>query len=169
MAFTNKEFPGRVFRTFEEYEEACKLRASIEKDLEERTSEPLARVTAKVLPASRDVIERKLIALEQKVESLFQSLPRKKIDPAPGENLEGILMGTVLRGESRGSQYTLEVLADKYLCSNGYLYQSLSGAALGVSGNRRSGWKFWHGSDGRPIGEIVGRFYANDDTFEESV
>jgi hypothetical protein len=55
-------------------------------------------------------------------------------------------------------------MEEDYLCSDGNIYQSLSGAALGVSGNRRSGWKFWKDIEGNAIGELTGRFKGESRT-----
>ncbi len=85
----------------------------------------------------------------------------EKIDPTPTHNKEGLQIGLILRGESKGRFFTLEVLDDGYCCSDGSIYESLSGAAQGVSGNRRSGWKFWTDVAGTPIGETTGRFKRN--------
>ena len=155
MAFTNRDFPGRVFSSIREYEEACALRKAVEKRLEEPTS-----IVARILPAAPEAIERRLLDLEKKVRFLLGRISRKRAEPSPGENREGIQVGMVLVGDSKGQEYSLEVLPDRYLCSDGRLYESLSGAALGVSGTRRSGWRFWRDSTGRPIGEVVGRFDA---------
>jgi hypothetical protein len=122
----------------------------------------VTKVTATVVPAPKDLLERRVAEIEQKVDSLIDMIQRGK--PALSDkNKEGLKVGTILRGESKGKDYTLEVLPEDegYLCSDGQIYDSLSGAALGVSGNRRSGWKFWKDIEGTPIGEVSGRFAKN--------
>lgn len=158
MAFTNPDFPNQIFKTFDEYEEARKKRANVEKSIAERAqAEEITKVTATVIPASKELVERKMVDLEKRI----RELEHKASGSHPTHNREGIQIGTVLRGESKGQEYTLEVLDEKYLCSDGVIYDTLSGAALGVSGNRRSGWKFWRDVAGTPIGEITGRFQKN--------
>lgn len=156
MPFTVKEFPGQVFKTVEELEEARRLRKGAEDDLAGRE---VTQVTATVIPAPRELVLEKLVCLEKKVSEL-EKLAADRTGPGTEEkpNKEGLRIGTILQGESRGQKYTLEVLDEDYLCSDGNIYQSLSGAASGVSGNRRSGWKFWKDIEGTPVGTTAGRF-----------
>jgi hypothetical protein len=162
MAFTVRDFPNRTFQSIEEYEQATVLRKKVELSLEQKGSQEKG-IVAQILPLPPETVERRLSIVEEKLEKIAQRVFRKKVEPVPGTNSEGVPTGLVLKGESKGSHFTLEVLEDNYLCSDGYIYQSLSGAALGVSGNRRSGWRFWRGPDGRSVGEIVGRFYPDDE------
>jgi hypothetical protein len=162
MPFTTKEFPGQVFNNLEEYGEAKRRRREVESRMSKK-SEETAQVTATVIPAPKALLERKVVSLERQISDLtsaMEKLVRSKAEPPPKKkiNKEGLEVGTILQGESRGRKYTLEVLDEDYLCSDGTIYQSLSGAALGVSGNRRSGWKFWRDIEGKPIGTITGRF-----------
>lgn len=166
MPFTVKEFPGQRFETIEEYDEARKRRASIELSLEERAKEPvreeLMRVTATILPAPPRVVETKLVELESEIARLSKII--NQLLESPREEKRDLGVGTVLHGESQGRKFTVEVLEKGYLCSDGKIYESLSGAALGVSGNRRSGWKFWKDSTGTPIGVVIGRFSEHADS-----
>lgn len=155
MPFTNKDFPGQTFKTIEELEEAQRKRCEIESSIAGR-SEEVTQVTATIIPASRGLLERKIGELERRISNLQGTVRRMAAEKR--DNKEGLQIGAILQGESRGQKYTLEVLDEGYLCSNGDIYQSLSGAALGVSGNRRSGWKFWRDIEGNPIGKITGRF-----------
>jgi hypothetical protein len=155
MPFTNPDFPGQIFKTTDEFEEARVKRIRVEDEIAER-SEEITKVTATIMPASKELIERKVSGLEKRIQEL-----ESKSTTEPTENKEGLTIGTILRGESRGQTYTLETLEVGYLCSDGNIYDSLSGAALGVSGNRRSGWKFWKDVSGTPIGELTGRFKRN--------
>jgi hypothetical protein len=155
MPFTNPNFPGQIFNTIDEFLEARKKRAEVEERIAEKVDE-ITKVTATVMPASKNMLERKVAELERKLEAL-----EGKLCNEPSSNKEGLQIGAVLRGESRGKEYTLEVLEEGYLCSDGNIYDSLSGAALGVSGNRRSGWKFWRDVAGTSVGEATGRFKKN--------
>ena len=162
MPFTVKSFPGQLFRTIEEYEEAKHKRRAVEESIAERSEEG-TQVTATIIPAPRELLERKVANLEGKISRLSSTMEKlitNKADPPVEKkrNKEGLKVGIILQGESRGQKYTLEVLEENYLCSDGTIYQSLSGAALGVSGHRRSGWKFWRDIEGTPIGAITGRF-----------
>jgi len=163
MPFTVREFPGQLFRDMGQYKEAQRLRQNVEADLADPAriyeDEPQkARVTATVIPAPQQLVERRVAAMEVKLEELIETVRTLQTPNPPAENKEGLQVGTTLRGESKGDRYTIEVIEDGYLCSNGEIYQSLSGAALGVSGNRRSGWKFWKDIHGTSIGELTGRF-----------
>ena len=155
MPFTNPNFPGQVFGSLEEFEEAGHKRTEVEKGIANRAEE-ITKVTATVIPAPPNLIERKLATLERKIQDIEHA-----ISTEPTHNKEGLKIGTTLRGESQGKTYTLETLDEGYLCSDGNIYDSLSGAALGVSRNRRSGWKFWRDVAGTPIGEVTGRFNKN--------
>ena len=155
MPFTNPNFPGQVFRNIEEFHEAREKRVEVENSIAERTEE-ITKVTATIIPAPRNMLERKVADLESKLRDL-----ENRVVAEPTENREGLKIGTILRGESKGQSYTLETLDKGYLCSDGDIYDTLSGAALGVSGNRRSGWKFWRDVEGTPIGEVTGRFKKN--------
>jgi hypothetical protein len=155
MPFTNPSFPRQEFKTFEEFEEARRLQHETHARIDAKAEE-ITKVTATIIPAEPKLVERRVVELEKKVDALMRN-----VSAGPTENKEGLMIGTILRGESRGEKYTIETLDEGYLCSDGNIYDSLSGAALGVSGNRRSGWKFWKDVAGIPIGEITGRFKKN--------
>ena len=104
MPFTNPSFPGQIFDTMEEFHEARRKRNEVESSISQRAEE-ITTVTATVIPASRDLLERKVSTLERKIDNL-----ERKITPKPTENKEGLQIGTTLRGESRGREYTLEAL-----------------------------------------------------------
>ncbi len=163
MPFHVKEFPGQLFRNMNEYKEAQILRRNTEANLADLAQvyadEPQkTRVTATVIPAPRQLVEKRVAAIESKLDALIDTVRTLQEPGHPAENKEGLQVGITLRGESKGNRFTLEVIEDGYLCSNGDIYQSLSGAALGVSGNRRSGWVFWKDIHGTSIGELTGRF-----------
>jgi hypothetical protein len=168
MPFTNPGFPGQLFKNPQELEDAISIRRKVEANLalSERKAqedvETITKVTATIIPASAGLLEHKISAMERRIERLENTL--NTAEQGPSYNKEGIEVGTVLRGESKGTSHTREVLDEDYLCSDGGIYPSLSAAALGVSGNRRSGWKFWRDIEGTPIGEVSGRFKKDDDT-----
>jgi len=155
MPFTNPSYPGQEFKTFEEFEERRRLEQEVHDSIDAKAEE-ITKVTATIIPAPKELLERKVAALEKKIKDL-----ENRVAAEPVENKEGLPIGITLRGESRGKEYTLDILDEGYLCSDGQIYDSLSGAALGVSGNRRSGWKFWKDVAGTPIGEVTGRFKKN--------
>lgn len=169
MSFVVKGFPGRTFESLEEYKKAKAERdagptAEAQPVNQSAKSAP-AQLTAHILPAPKELLEARLASLEHQVSKIGAILrtlvvSHKQKTPTP-RNREGLPIGCVLNGESKGQNFTLEVLVDGYLCSNGSIYPSLSNAAYGVSGNRRSGWLFWRNVEGRPIGEVTGRFERN--------
>ncbi len=169
MPFRVKEFPGQLFSDMKEYDEARRRRREIEAELEDRAQvygeEPQEmRVTATVIPAPNSLVERRVAKIESKLDVLVGVVDSMREPSPPAVNKEGLQTGTTLRGESRGKRFTLEVIEDGYLCSDGNIYQSLSGAALGVSGNRRSGWVFWKDIHGTSIGVITGRINSESRT-----
>lgn len=172
MPFTVKEFPGQRFETIDEYTEARKRRADVESSIEARSKEPekeeLTRVTATVLSAPPRVVETKLVELESEVTRL-SGIINVLLGSSKAEKRD-LEVGVILHGESQGKRFTVEVLENGYLCSDGKIYESLSGAALGVSGNRRSGWKFWKDITGTPIGVAIGRFpeHVDSDSVREA-
>lgn len=160
MPFTNPDFPNQVFQTVAELKEAQEKRQQIEKELESRAGE-ITRVTATVIPAPPSVLEKRIAELEEKLAQATRQLG----DPSqPSENKDGLPIGMVLQGESKGQRYTLEVLEEGYLCSTGHIEPTLSAAAEKVSGNRRSGWAFWRDGYNTPVGEITGRFSKREVT-----
>jgi hypothetical protein len=169
--FTVKEFPGQLFRSMEEYTEARRLRRDTEAELADRAQvyedEPQkARITATVIPAAPGLLETRMAAFESMIAALESTVAElvERIHGPPEKNKEGLQIGATLRGESKGESFTLEVIEDGYLCSDGSIYDSLSGAAQGVSGNRRSGWKFWKDIHGTSIGDLTGRFDSATET-----
>ena len=154
--FTSRDFPGRRFSTLAEFQEAQRLQQQVEADLEKRrvNGERGVKVVAQIVPLGNDALERRVAVLEDAVRDLHDKLASKDTE----ETEKPLDPGTILYGESRGQRYTLEVLKDGYLCNNGEIYKTLSGAALGVSGNRRSGWRFWRNERGVAAGEVTGRF-----------
>jgi len=159
--FTTKDFPDRSFATINEYKEAVKRRELVEKSLELKAKSSPVQVMATIIPLPRETVESRVAALEAEIAALQRQvlnlLARVPQDKPGSPNFEGVPTGITLYGASRGRTHTLDVLPDGYLCSDGHIYQSLSGAALAVSGNRRSGWVFWGNAEGKPLGEILNR------------
>lgn len=62
--------------------------------------------------------------------------------------------GTVLHGTTQGLSFFLQI-RDGGFWVNNIKYDSLSAAAEGVSGVRRSGWTFWKFPDGKSVKEIL--------------
>jgi hypothetical protein len=160
MPFTNPDFPGQRFNDIKELEEAIKKRQQVEGQIAEREDE-ITHVTATILPASKEILESRLALLEGQVSRLSRALSEAQPKEA-ALNKDKLPVGMVLKGESKGNSYTLEILREGYLCSTGVVTQTLSAAAEEVSGNRRSGWAFWTDGDGNPIGEITGRFKKHE-------
>jgi CRISPR/Cas system CMR subunit Cmr4 (Cas7 group RAMP superfamily) len=75
------------------------------------------------------------------------------IEEKQKEGKEEIPEGTVLSGTTRGLTYFLEVRDGGFYVGTNQ-YESLSAAAQGVSGVRRSGWSFWKLSDGRSVKDV---------------
>jgi hypothetical protein len=163
MPFTNPDFPGQLFANLRELEDAKQRRTKTEESIAEDATK-ITEVTATILPAPKDALERKIATLEHRMEETCTTIHTLLgySNRKATHNKEGLKIGIILRGESKGRQFTLEVLDDQYLCSDGRIYPSLSAAAEGTSGNRRSGWKFWRDVEGTPIGEVSGRFKQND-------
>ena len=62
--------------------------------------------------------------------------------------------GTVLHGTTKGLSFFLQV-RDSGFWVNNMKYDSLSAAAEGISGVRRSGWTFWKFPDGKNVKEVL--------------
>ena len=126
---------------------------------------------AEIGPAPANDHER-LGALEQRInqialslDSLYKILDRlrdimegnkdkditQKIEQVKSQNK--IPEGTVLNGVTRGVPYYLEVRDGSFFVGI-TKYKTLSAAAAGVSGVRRSGWTFWKLPDGRTVKEV---------------
>lgn len=71
-------------------------------------------------------------------------------------NKDGIPYHINLIGNTRGVPYILTVEKDAYYVGH-TPYRTLSAAAEGVSGSRRSGWMFWCLPDGRTAKEAFNR------------
>lgn len=109
-------------------------------------------------------VEDRLSVLETKVEMIFERLeehgiverkrpiPEPIIETNPDINKDNIPFHQNLIGVTRGETFVLTVRPDAYYVGT-TPYPSLSAAAEGVSGVRRSGWTFWGLADGRSAKE----------------
>lgn len=75
------------------------------------------------------------------------------IEAKKKDNKVEIPEGTVLTGKTKGLSYFLHVKDGGFYVGI-TRYDSLSAAAIGVSGVRRSGWTFWALPDGRTVKEV---------------
>jgi hypothetical protein len=163
MPFTNPDFPGRVFNTTNELQSAIQESKRIESNLAAAAAsdDEVMSVTAMIVPSPQYALERRVILLEQQLESLTRQLEAMS-DKKSSLNKDNLPIGMVLKGESKGKSHNLEILEEGYLCSTGEIVATLSAAAEEVSGNRRSGWVFWTDGQGTPIGEITGRLNKHE-------
>jgi len=163
MPYTNRDFPGRKFSNTKEQEDAQEKRNSIEQEISERQTRDntITCVTATIIPAPQSVLERRLLEAERRIDELNRII--EKGPPKTSTlNKDNLPIGMILQGQSKGKDYTLEILEEDYLCSTGDIVPSLSAAAGRVSGVRRSGWEFWTDRKGTPIGTITGRFNKDE-------
>jgi len=84
----------------------------------------------------------------------------QKIDKAIEANRSDnrIPVGTRLKGVTKGTPFWCIVRKDGFYVGINR-YESLSAAAQGVSGVRRSGWTFWKFEDGKYEGKSVKEIY----------
>jgi len=109
-------------------------------------------------------IEKRIFNITSSMDSLFQMVKElrdsskadidKKVNEKISESKEKaeIPEGTELVGTSRGINYFCMVRSGGFFVGI-TKYASLSAAAEGVSGVRRSGWTFWKLPDGRTVKE----------------
>ena len=83
----------------------------------------------------------------------------KKIDDSKDKGKDEIPVGTVLKGMTNGTPYWCVVKTDGNFYVGINQYKSLSAAAEGVSGVRRSGWTFWRFDNGKNEGKTVKEVY----------
>jgi hypothetical protein len=75
------------------------------------------------------------------------------IEAKKKDNKIEIPEGTILTGKTKGLSYFLHVKDGGFYVGI-TRYDSLSAAAIGVSGVRRSGWTFWTLPDGKTVKEV---------------
>jgi hypothetical protein len=125
--------------------------------LDDRPRSDTERITA---------LEQRIYYLTNCLDSLFTMVKEVRDDANKEEdhNLNHVIEekkkadkveipeGTVLTGETRGLPYFLKVRDGGFYVGI-TKYDSLSAAAEGVSGVRRSGWTFWKLPDGKTVKE----------------
>lgn len=108
-----------------------------------------------------ELMETRVITMEELITSLFSLKkgnknayqPEVMIKGTPELNKDGIPINMVFLGTTFGQSFLLTVHKFNYSIGN-KTYETLSAAAEAVSGNRRSGWAFWKGMDGRTVKEL---------------
>lgn len=100
---------------------------------------------------SLDGLYKILNRIRAKIEGESDKDIMQKIERVKSQNK--IPEGTVLAGVTRGMPYYLEVKDGSFFVGI-TKYETLSAAAMGVSGVRRSGWTFWKLPDGRTVKEV---------------
>lgn len=116
-------------------------------------------------------LEERVKALQQQVEDLVKAFHtvnsvrikdkrQQEVYDNPyitNANKDGIPIGLSLLGSSiKGGIHVLTINADGYYVGI-TKFDSLSAAAEGVSGVRRSGWTYWKLPDGRTVKEAFGK------------
>ncbi len=118
--------------------------------------------------------EEKIVSLEQRVSFLTSSMDSMftivkglgdKLDTNRNKDIEALIEkkkkenkveipeGTVLTGTTKGLNYFMHIKEGGFYVGI-TRYESLSAAAEGVSGVRRSGWTFWKLPDGKNVKEM---------------
>lgn len=109
-------------------------------------------------------VEKQMIHITNAHDSLFSMVKQmsdnmskeshKQIEATVKEKKSDMVIpeGTVLNGKSKGLSYFLNVKDGAFYVGL-TRYESVSAAAEGVSGVRRSGWAFWKFPDGKSIKE----------------
>lgn len=122
-----------------------------------KAAEIEAGTSALVLP---ETIEDRLSALEAKITIILRHFEEHRETEReiqntndPNVNKDGIPFHQNFVGVTHGVRYILTVRPDAYYV-NHMPFPTLSAAALGVSGVRRSGWTFWRLPDGRTAKEM---------------
>ena len=109
--------------------------------------------TVKLLRAKLALMTEAFIASRNEVKELKAEVARYR-EEAVHYGKSAIPIGTVLTGSSRGKNFLAVVEAVDRIKVGNTLYPSLSAAAEGVSGVRRSGWAFWKlPDDGKTVKE----------------
>lgn len=113
-----------------------------------------------------EALEKRVFHLTNALDSLFTMFKELRdgvsreadtrisriIEKKRKENKVEVPEGTVLTGKTKGLSYFLQVREGGFYVGI-TRYDSLSAAAEGVSGVRRSGWTFWRLPDGKSVKE----------------
>jgi len=116
-----------------------------------------------------EALEQRTSELTQMLDNIFEILKSMRENTYKDQDREinsiiekksvldmSIPEGTVLYGKTKGLSYFLSVKDGGFYVGSTQ-YDSLSAAAKGVSGVRRSGWSFWKLPDGRTVKEVFRR------------
>jgi len=98
-------------------------------------------------------LEKRLHQVEKEVRSFIRD---KNTLVSESAKVPDVPYDVLFVGHSRGRQYTMIHTKEGFKVGN-RIYPSLSAAAEGVSGVRRSGWTFWCLPDGRTAKEAFGK------------
>lgn len=109
--------------------------------------------TVKILRAKLALMTEAFIASRNEVKELKATIARYR-EEAIQYGKAAIPVGTILTGSSKGKNFLAVVEAVDRIKVGNTLYSSLSAAAEGVSGVRRSGWSFWKLPNGGTVKEI---------------
>lgn len=111
------------------------------------------------------LLEERIHHLTNAMDSAFSVIKelRKQIQGAKDKEIHNVIEkkksdevipeGTILTGTTRGVNYFCEVKGDGFYVGVNK-YPSLSAAAEGVSGVRRSGWTFWKLPNEKTVKEV---------------
>lgn len=109
-------------------------------------------------------LEQSVLHLTNALDSMFTMVKdlRDKLDAEKNKAIDAVIAkkkqenkveipeGTILTGKTKGLSYFMQV-KDSAFYVGITRYDSLSAAAEGVSGVRRSGWTFWKLPDGKSV------------------
>lgn len=126
----------------------------IEERQPQTSEEKIASLEQKVfhLTNSLDNLFTMVKELTDKVDTDKNKVIGAVIEKKKKENKVEIPEGTILTGTTRGLNYFMHI-KDSGFYVGITRYESLSAAAEGVSGVRRSGWTFWKLPDGKNVKE----------------
>jgi len=114
-----------------------------------------------------NVLEAKLDALNKAFFDIMKTPSNNAYAATPlphvaNPNMDGLPIGEVLEGMSKGIIYLCRIERDRYDTFPVFgrplqKHASLSAAAEAVSGVRRSGWTFWKTGDGMSVKDAYGK------------
>ncbi len=104
------------------------------------------------LTISMDSMFTRLKDMQDKMDTDKNVVIDAAIAKKKSENKAEIPEGTILTGKTKGLSYFMQIKDGAFYVGI-TRYDSLSAAAEGVSGVRRSGWTFWKLPDGKTVKE----------------
>lgn len=154
--------PKEIKTADKELVKCVALGEDVEGDIVEVVDMPPAHTNEEKIAA----LETRQMELTQMLDNVFEILKgmRDNTYRDHDEKMKGIIEkkggsdmaipeGTVLYGKTKGLSYFLQVKEGGFYIGK-TKYESLSAAAEGVSGVRRSGWSFWRLPDGKTVKEV---------------